>query len=184
MHASKDPNPRWLELARTLQSYAQTGLAFAADAYAQERYEAIRQVAFEMMATGFGCDAAVLRFAFDREAGYATPKVDVRAAVFRRDGKILLVKERADGRWLLPGGWLDVGESPREAAAREVREESGWVATMGRLVAVSEGQAPPPGRTLRGGEDLHRGHDRRGRTAPDGRRRDLRVGLLRRGRDP
>jgi ADP-ribose pyrophosphatase YjhB (NUDIX family) len=137
--------PRWLALAQRLQAMAQTGLAFAADHYNQERYTAIREVAFEMMATGFGAGRSEVAAAFASEAGYATPKVDVRAAVFRNDGKILLVRERADSLWSLPGGWLDVGESPREAAAREVREESGYAVTTGRLLAVlDKGKHPHP----------------------------------------
>ncbi len=122
---------------------AQTGLAFAADHYDQERYTAIRQIAFEMLAVGFGAEPTEVSAAFMSEVGYATPKVDVRAAVFRSDGKILLVRERADGRWSLPGGWLDVGESPREAVAREVREESGYVVTTERLLAVLDKSKHP-----------------------------------------
>lgn len=98
-----------------------------------------------MMAAGFGAERTEVAAAFASEAGYATPKVDVRAAVFRGDGEILLVRERADGLWSLPGGWLDVGESPREAAAREGREESGYVVTTGRLLAVlDKGKHPHP----------------------------------------
>ena len=135
--------PRWLNLARRLQALAQTGLAFAADRYDEQRYTLIRNIAFEMMATGFGASRKDVAAAFTAEAGYATPKVDVRAAVFRKDGKILLVRERVDNRWSLPGGWLDVGESPREAARREVREESGYIATMGRLLAVLDKSKHP-----------------------------------------
>jgi ADP-ribose pyrophosphatase YjhB (NUDIX family) len=72
---------------------------------------------------------------FSREKDYATPKVDVRGAVFK-DGKILLVKERSDGKWSLPGGWADVGESPSESVEREVREESGFRVKAWRLAAV------------------------------------------------
>ncbi len=145
MHPLQMPGPPWLDLAKRLQAIAQTGLAFAADHYDQERYGAVREIAFEMMAAGFGAERATLAAAFAAEAGYATPKVDVRAAVFRGDGAILLVRERADGRWSLPGGWLDVGESPREAAAREVREESGYVVTTGRLLALlDKGKHPHP----------------------------------------
>ncbi len=67
--------------------------------------------------------------------GYATPKVDVRGSVFR-DDQILLVKERADGLWTLPGGWADVNESPREAVVREIMEESGYHTRANKLLAV------------------------------------------------
>jgi ADP-ribose pyrophosphatase YjhB (NUDIX family) len=62
---------------------------------------------------------------FNSQVGYATPKVDIRAAVFDAD-RILLVKEKADGCWALPGGWADVGVSPSECAVKEVYEESGY----------------------------------------------------------
>ena len=58
---------------------------------------------------------------------YADPKVAVGVAVFR-DGKLLLVRRTMNpgrGRWALPGGYLDIGEDPRAAAAREAVEEAG-----------------------------------------------------------
>jgi ADP-ribose pyrophosphatase YjhB (NUDIX family) len=73
---------------------------------------------------------------FTAQAGYATPKVDVRGAVFR-DGKVLLVKERADpGRWTLPGGWADVNQSPSECVVAEVRDEAGLEVRPIKLAAV------------------------------------------------
>jgi ADP-ribose pyrophosphatase YjhB (NUDIX family) len=72
---------------------------------------------------------------FQREQGYATPKVDVRAAVFRNN-EMLMVLEQEDGRWSLPGGWTDVGEPPSKVAEREILEESGYKARAVRLLAV------------------------------------------------
>ncbi|HHX64279.1 MAG TPA: NUDIX domain-containing protein, partial [Chloroflexi bacterium] len=72
---------------------------------------------------------------FEGETGYATPKVDVRGCVFH-DGRLLLVRERSDGRWTLPGGWADVGESPAQSVAREVYEESGYRVRAAKLLAV------------------------------------------------
>jgi len=128
--------PRWLEWARKLQAIAQTGLAYAKDPYDVERYASVRQVAAEIMAAG-SSDASkeTLVKLFSRDGGYATPKVDVRAAVFR-DDKLLLVKEREDGGWTLPGGWADVGDSPSVAAVREVKEESGFDVVARKLALV------------------------------------------------
>lgn len=72
---------------------------------------------------------------FTCELGYATPKIDVRAAVFAQD-QLLLVKERSDGRWTLPGGWADVGDSPGTAAVREVKEEAGYNVVARKIAAV------------------------------------------------
>ncbi len=140
-------DPQWLRWAKTLQAMAQTGLTYAQDPYDIERYESIREMAFEMMAAHSHTDISVVRQLFQEEQGYATPKVDVRAATFK-DNTILLVKERSDGGWTLPGGWADVGDSPSKAVAREVLEESGYHVRVTRLLAVYDrnkhGHPPHP----------------------------------------
>lgn len=134
MPASLPPTLDW---ARRLQAIAQTGLTFARDPYDVERYRAIRQLAAEM-AVGDGRAASVAEAVevFSRDSGYATPKVDVRAVVFGEDGRLLLVRERADNGWTLPGGWADVGLTPAENVVREVREESGFEVRADKLLAV------------------------------------------------
>jgi len=114
----------WLEWAKRLQAIAQNGLTFAQDPYDIERYQAIRQIAAEMLAESSGLELTAILGLLEQETGYATPKVDVRGVVFRED-KLLLVRERSDGRWTLPGGWADVCASPAENVVREVQEESG-----------------------------------------------------------
>jgi 8-oxo-dGTP pyrophosphatase MutT (NUDIX family) len=98
-------DPDWLIWARELQAVAQTGLAFSRDPYGRERYEAVRGLAARSDAPAERIPAL-----FAGETGYATPKIDVRAAVFDRDARILLVRETAaGGRWTLPGGWAVAG---------------------------------------------------------------------------
>ncbi len=126
---------KWLEWAQRLQALAQNGLTFANDPFDQERYEAIRDIAAEMMAAQTEMDVDAIKLLMTQETGYQTPKVDSRGAVFR-DGQILLVRERADGRWSLPGGWIDVHESPGEAVVREIQEESGYTTKALKLLAV------------------------------------------------
>jgi predicted deacetylase len=89
-------DPQWLRWAKTLQTMAQTGLTYAKDPYDIARYEATSQIAFEMMAMGAQVDISHVRDLFQEEHGHATPKVDVRAVIFK-DNTILLVKERSDG---------------------------------------------------------------------------------------
>ena len=134
--------PRWLMWARDLQAVAQTGLAFAIDPHDRQRYEAVRRIAAEIVGQHSATDATVVEALFAEQHGYATPKVDVRGAAFR-EGKILLVREVADGRWTLPGGWADVNESPGEAVAREVMEESGFNVTVLKLAAVYDRSRHP-----------------------------------------
>jgi len=128
-------DPSWLDRAKRLQAIAQTGLTFVRDPYDRERYEAVRDIAVEMMAEGTGGDSRALAGMLASESGYATPKVDVRAAVFRAE-RILLVKERSDGLWTVPGGWADVGDTPRVAVERETAEESGYEVRAVKLAAV------------------------------------------------
>ena len=135
-------NPQWLQWAKQLQAIAQNGLTFNQDPYDVERYEAVRQVAAEMMATGSNAEVSQVLKLFSGEEGYATPKVDVRGAVFKND-EILLVKERIDGGWTLPGGWADVCDSPTEAVEREIYEESGFETQVTKLVAVYDRSKHP-----------------------------------------
>jgi len=131
-------NPLWLEWAQRLQAIAQTGLWYCQDPFDKERYTAIREVAAEIMARGAAAnDHAPVVELFCHDVGYATPKVDVRAAVFDGD-RLLLVRERDDGGWTLPGGWADVGSPPAANALREVREESGYEAEVVKLAAVCD----------------------------------------------
>lgn len=73
---------------------------------------------------------------FCNETGYQTPKIDTRAAIFK-DGKILLVHEN-NGKWSLPGGWVDVNVSVGENAVKEVKEESGLDAVVEKVIAVQD----------------------------------------------
>jgi len=127
-----------LAWARQLQAISENGITYAVNDYDLERYRHLQKIAAEMMAAGDGniSPLDVAEF-FNREKGHATPKVDVRAAVFR-DDRILLVREISDGGWTLPGGWCDVGDSPSIAAVREVKEESGFDVRATKLVAVHD----------------------------------------------
>ena len=128
--------PDVLEWAKRLQAIAQNGLTYARDPFDLERFQQVRQIAAEMLASASATTSAEeLIELFKKNFGYATPKVDVRAAVFC-ENRILLVKERSDNAWTLPGGWADVGDPPGVAAAREVREESGFEVAVKKLAAV------------------------------------------------
>jgi ADP-ribose pyrophosphatase YjhB (NUDIX family) len=139
--------PRWLEWSRELQSVAQTGLTYARDPFDIERYEQIRAIAARIQASYMHLADEEALAMLAEETGHATPKVDVRSVVFR-DDRILLVREKLDGRWTLPGGWADVNESASEAAVRETFEESGYETRATKLLAVWDRRKhnPPPSR--------------------------------------
>ncbi len=133
---------RQLELFRRLQALARTGLYFCRDEYDRERYGEVEAIAAELLAGGATLSAGELRAAWGRETGYVTPKVEVRGAVFRpQDGRVLLVRETADGLWTLPGGWADVGDSPAGAIRREIEQEAGFRVRVTRLAALYDRNA-------------------------------------------
>jgi ADP-ribose pyrophosphatase YjhB (NUDIX family) len=134
--------PAWLKWAKELVAISQNGLSYANNAYDIERYEKIRQIATEMMSTRSDLDTETLLTIFAKEDGYATPKVDVRGAVFR-DNRILLVKEKIDNKWTLPGGWADPCNSPCESVMREIYEESGFETQAQKLLAVYDRSKHP-----------------------------------------
>ena len=126
----------WLEWVRRLQAIAQSGLTYAKDPYDVERYQHIRTIAAEIAASRSATTAQSVAALFSEQSGYATPKLDIRAVVLNEEEKVLLVREREDGLWTLPGGWVDVGESPSESVQREVKEESGYAVRAVRLLAL------------------------------------------------
>ena len=114
----------WLAWAKRLQSLASTGLSYSKDDFDKERYEEIARIANQMLsALGNVPIRRIENLVSDFAQGYATPKIDVRGAVIE-DDKVLLVKERSDGLWTLPGGFADVGASPGENVVKEIWEEA------------------------------------------------------------
>jgi ADP-ribose pyrophosphatase YjhB (NUDIX family) len=96
-----------------------------------------------MIASSSELEFPALVSLFKAQTGYATPRVDVRAAVFQ-DNRLLMVRERQDGGWTLPGGWADVGDVPSEAAEREVLEEAGFIVKARKLIGVYDANRTGP----------------------------------------
>lgn len=132
----------WRESLKRLRAIAQTGQTYSKDPYDLERYEELESMALTLLARLLDSPPEVIRSVYLPEKGYPTPKIDVRAGVFSH-GRILLVRETADGRWTLPGGWGDEHEAPKESIEREVREESGFIVRAERLVAVKDRHLHP-----------------------------------------
>jgi len=136
-----------LELARRLHALARTGLHFCGNEYDRQRYEEIERIAAELLAGHEPADRDALLALWRGETGYVTPKVEVRGAMFR-DDRVLLVRETADGRWTLPGGWADVNESPSQAIEKEIEQESGFRARAVKLAALYDRSRHGHGETL------------------------------------
>jgi ADP-ribose pyrophosphatase YjhB (NUDIX family) len=124
-----------LDLSRRLLALSQTGLHFSAEEYDRERYREIGDIAAKLLELQADVGADAVRQAWFVEDGYATPKMDVRGAIFR-DDRVLLVCERTDGKWTLPGGWADVNDTPSSAVLKEIEQESGFTARVTKLAAV------------------------------------------------
>ena len=133
---------KWLDWAREIQSLAHTSLHNAQNPFETSGAQRLLEIASEIVAAHSEMGTQEVLVAFTAQPGYITPKVDVRAAVFR-DGELLLVREVMDGRWTFPGGWADVGETPSLAVEREVKEETGLTVRANRLVGVYDANRLP-----------------------------------------
>ncbi|WP_174838814.1 MULTISPECIES: NUDIX hydrolase [unclassified Ruegeria] len=126
----------WLARAKRLLALAETGQHFTENPFDRERYDEIAVIARSMLADlGRVPLAHIEGLIPEHTAGYATPSVDIRGAVIR-DGCILLVRERSDGKWAMPGGFADIGSSPAENIEREVWEEAGLRVEARQLYAL------------------------------------------------
>ena len=136
-------SPKWLEWAREIFSLSQSGITYSGNQYDIERYKRLQEITAEMIASHSEVEKESALESFSMQAGYITPKIDVRGAVIR-NGKILLIQERADGKWAMPGGWADLGNAPASVAEREVFEESGFRVKAEKVVAVIDANRIEP----------------------------------------
>ena len=135
--------PKWLEWGRELAALAQTGLHYTTNEFDRQRFSRLAEIAAEILEEHSNLNEKQIERLFFEQKGYATPKVDVRAAVFQ-DGKLLLVRERMDGHWTLPGGWADVGDIPSKAAERETWEEAGFHVRARKVIGVYDANRTGP----------------------------------------
>lgn len=135
--------PKWIEWAREIFSLSQAGLSYSTNEFDLDRYKRLQEIAAEMIESESELSKESVLKNFSMQAGYATPKIDVRGAVVK-DGKILLIQERMDERWAMPGGWADLGNAPASVAEREVWEESGYRVKAQKVVAVLDANRIEP----------------------------------------
>ncbi len=125
-----------LPLLDEITTIARNGLTYAENPYDRERYEKLLALASQYYGQALDLPPEEVRRRLSAELGYITPKVVAHGALFDEDGKILLVRRADDGRWNLPGGWVDPNEAPAAAAVREVKEETGLDVRVLQLVNV------------------------------------------------
>lgn len=128
------------EKIKRVQALAEIGLEFSQNTFDGERYEELQQIALQIMEQMTDVPIEKIIPVIQEKNGYKTPKVDVRAAVFNEKNQILLVREKVDGCWSMPGGWTDISYSPAEVAEKECLEEAGIKVKATRLLAVMDKQ--------------------------------------------
>jgi len=136
-------NTAFLNEIKRLTALADTGLLYCKNEYDKERYLELREISFRLLNEFGGLPLEDLKFTFPMVKDYPTAKVDIRGLAVSDDNKILLVKESIDGKWSLPGGWADVGHSPKETIVKEFKEETGLDVVPERLLAVFDKKMHP-----------------------------------------
>lgn len=132
----KENISEWLKWAMELQFIGQVGLSYSKDNFDIERFQRIREISAEILSNYTNYDVEKIKDIFCNETGFQTPKIDTRAAIFNKN-KILLVKE-LDGKWALPGGWVDVNQSIYSNTIKEVKEEAGLNVIPIKIIAIQD----------------------------------------------
>ena len=136
-------SPKWLEWAREIYSLSQVGLTYNTNEFDIQRYKRLQEIAAEILESESELAKETVLESFSMQAGYVTPKIDVRGAVVH-ENRILLIQERMDEKWAMPGGWADLGNAPASVAEREVWEESGFHVKAEKVVAVIDANRIQP----------------------------------------
>lgn len=129
-------NIKLFDELKKLKAIADIGVLYSKNDYDKERYTELQKISFKLLSYTSGKDIEDLKFSFPTATDYPTAKVDIRGLVLSQEKKILLVRESIDGKWSLPGGWADVGCSPKETIVKEFKEETGLDVTAKTLLAV------------------------------------------------
>jgi ADP-ribose pyrophosphatase YjhB (NUDIX family) len=135
-----------LDIAKRIKAIADTGLLYTSNNFDKERYRELKLISEKLITGELKIPPEISANIFNECIDYPTPKVDIRALVLNNKKEILMVQEKADGRWALPGGWADIGKTPSEIAVQEVFEETGLQVSCKQLAAVFDKRmhAHPP----------------------------------------
>lgn len=129
------------EKIKRIQSLVETGLHYAENIFDRERYDELQSICLDLLEKMTDVPIDKIRNVLIDNNGYKTPKVDVRAVVFNEKNEILLIKEKADGCWAMPGGWADIGYTPRQIAEKECFEEAGITVKAKQILAILDKKA-------------------------------------------
>jgi len=122
---------------------AENGLKYAQNEYDERRYGRLLELATSGYGEVLGLPTEEVARRFAEELGHVTPKIGADGALFDEAGRILLMLRADEGTWCLPCGWIEPNETPWEAAAREVLEETGLAVEVTDLVGLFPRTAGP-----------------------------------------
>lgn len=125
-----------LEMAKRIQAISQIGLTYNTNGFDVERYSELESISHRMMNLLTDQPVEKIKDFYLGTKEYPTPKTDVRAIIFNDKDQLLMVREKIDGKWTPPGGWSDIGHTPKEVAVKEAHEETGLIVEPKRLLAV------------------------------------------------
>jgi len=129
-------NNEGFNLIKQIKAISQIGLTYSSDDYNLSRYKELENISYKLHLLFTGIPIEELENFYLNKKEYPTPKTDIRAVIFNDQHEILLVKEQTNQKWSLPGGWADIGLSPKETAVNEVAEETGLIVKPKKLLAV------------------------------------------------
>lgn len=122
--------------ADRLRDISAMGLHFTKNFHDREAFRAVQTLAMEMLARATGESLEDLEPLRAPVFSRPTPIAVGDGAVIDGEGRILLIKRVDNARWAMPGGALEVGETPAEGVTREVLEETGVHSRAVSLVGV------------------------------------------------
>lgn len=128
-------------IADEMRGMATLGREFAGNVYEVERAHRMMALAAKVAALADEETQEAVRAIFDAEPWRRiSPAIGVEAAVFDARGDMLLVQRKDNARWAIPGGIAEIGQTPAEAALRELWEEAGLRGEVRRLLGVFDGR--------------------------------------------
>lgn len=125
----------WEQYVMKVLSICKIGLKYSQDPYALENYTELEKISLDLLSQQ---DTYTKQGNFYEKDIYPTPNLSVRIIVFNNKNQLLMVKEVADKKWAIPGGWVDVFNTPSEAAVSEVKQETGLNVKIKRVLAIMQ----------------------------------------------
>ena len=124
----------FLEFVLKVQQISKIGLMYSKDSYAIDNYNQLEELSKNMLNEKLE-DFKITKNIFVRDL-YPTPSSSVRVLVFNDKHELLMVKEKEDGGWAVPGGWCEIFMDLKDNAIKECKEEANVDVELGRLLAI------------------------------------------------